>query len=1765
MTPEELRALDPDAAIERTAEYLGVPKSIVWNQWTQESARGKSLRGVEVPGRGQAKGHFQAMDDVRAMFERKHPEVKNLNLDTFGDALYLYARHMEENLKRTKGDVPEAVVGYFAGWDPKQRGKHAEEYLQRVVYGQGPTDKGFIAAETPPAPKPRTVFRGMTPEPKSTKAPVAPATAALNVAAAPVAPPTPEGFLEQTKAADALLSQDPESLGYKTLDRILGNAPEVDGPTDYYETNQGVLEEDLRTEHEVESLREMRYAGKTAILLRKQELIERRSADKALGELPLLSVIAGSISASRNSPRDMALALGTVGVSAAAGATLRAVRAGQAAGVARQSSLLGRAAVAISPAQRLADANRPLAAFGAAIGESVATDTAVVILDDTLGRTHKTASDYLMEVGTSAVLGSALELATLPATLRDARKSGLLERTAVDADEMRAQGLHTESDAATGLTDDTALDSPPVATDADALSVNRAAQPEPIGRRVGGDTGLERIIRDADAADEADLLEVEPQARSSRATDETASREPKTRGEVILTNYRRDIFSDDPTLRDRSEPGDLELAEMLQHAEAGDSAAFVKARNAYRRAHDLRSDDGKKFGATMVTRGIDAINERLKPGAILLSVDGAGPLRVTYNVGGDNAFHSDHWRTVVRDGKEVNLPVETFASGTAREALTAVLENPYINESRIDLTGPIRHMLEKTDASILDGVQFTTRDMGDTKEAGVFYQGQNRAAVGVGRSALPGKQMTFREQIEGVTDSYEAEAVAHEFAHAITSYTLQAVEDVRSGKYIALGKANPNIPQHWHDLYDGVVALQKAFVEAIPKHPYYKTREGGQKLRYAALNPHEFMSQAMSNVETRTVLQTMPATLSGGGRFQNMWQQFKALITKYLTRGMQGTALEEATILFDRLIEARNKIQPVGHDGTALPTAKDYPSWVAGAISGQKSTDLQKSPELSQYLDVSLVAPSLSSVTSAQARKFSDQINAAATAHLKANPIDQRKLDVLAALAPERIGALSAGLQLAKSKTPVLQRMAQILTETTTGAAGRNSTVAIRRDTLVRNLASDSLQKYTELADSWATDQGIGLRDRLFTGIARQRFDKEVTLYQRRVLEIGGGERKPTAHPAVMAAADTMASLYQRAADAERAAGTVGSATLPKSSAGYAPQRIDPGKLAAASVDELRKIRGTLAEFWQVNNEWDADFSVALADLYIDRARARALGEDSYGAKTVDAQGIGDIRKAVKGLLDAGAVTKEQAQAAMQRLETNKKRGLKSHRERLEIPMFAQISPGKQLVDFFVTDQISLAHRHIQSTSGEVALTEMGIPGASGLERMRLAAVNSTPAPSRADMRAFDQVVGELFGRAPDDAKYSEFAQSVRLMTSVLKLGGVVFNQLAETSNVIHTFGMRAALQQVTTLPAKLLEVHQLKSGKLPGHNLLTSFEADGAEIGMGDYRMNFPLRATDELLREYTETPGMVNTLLKAGAMAQHKLSFMRGVHAAQHRGVAELIVKKSARFLKEWDGVSEVPKRLQDMGFTQELAAAAKQQLPKMAVFEGNRLVSFDVQQLGNQAAIEAYTQTVHRGTRQIIQGTFIGERNAWVHNDYMGILTQFRTFSITAMEKQWARQRMTYDNQALGYAYLAGLVVAQATVALPIYAARVYSQALLQDEDKRAAYIDARMNGPALARGLMNYSSSSGATGDLMEYALMFGGKSAGIEGARGAGQADVVGTMIPAAGVVNQSARAIGGAVEGALDDKDDNVHIDRVLKTLPFSSLWYVVPFINAAK
>lgn len=81
-------------------------------------------------------------------------------------------------------------------------------------------------------------------------------------------------------------------------------------------------------------------------------------------------------------------------------------------------------------------------------------------------------------------------------------------------------------------------------------------------------------------------------------------------------------------------------------------------------------------------------------------------------------------------------------------------------------------------------------------------------------------------------------------------------------------------------------------------------------------------------------------------------------------------------------------------------------------------------------------------------------------------------------------------------------------------------------------------------------------------------------------------------------------------------------------------------------------------------------------------------------------------------------------------------------------------------------------------------------------------------------------------------------------------------------------------------------------------------------------------------------------------------------------------------------------------------------------------------------------AFISAVHRGAGQLIQESFVGrDVHKWQHSNLGKPLTQFRTYPITAMEKQWARQRSNYGPMAA-----VAMVVAASAFAVPIHLSRV-----------------------------------------------------------------------------------------------------------------------------
>ena len=110
----------------------------------------------------------------------------------------------------------------------------------------------------------------------------------------------------------------------------------------------------------------------------------------------------------------------------------------------------------------------------------------------------------------------------------------------------------------------------------------------------------------------------------------------------------------------------------------------------------------------------------------------------------------------------------------------------------------------------------------------------------------------------------------------------------------------------------------------------------------------------------------------------------------------------------------------------------------------------------------------------------------------------------------------------------------------------------------------------------------------------------------------------------------------------------------------------------------------------------------------------------------------------------------------------------------------------------------------------------------------------------------------------------------------------------------------------------------------------------------------------------------------------------------------------------------------------------------------------MELDITKMQNHQAARYFAESMNRGARQIIQGTFIGETGAWAHNGWLKLLTQFRTFSIVAIDKQWNRRVGTE-----GWMKACGLLLGTMSFAAPIVDAfGALSGVVLEESSRRFA---------------------------------------------------------------------------------------------------------------
>ncbi len=762
------------------------------------------------------------------------------------------------------------------------------------------------------------------------------------------------------------------------------------------------------------------------------------------------------------------------------------------------------------------------------------------------------------------------------------------------------------------------------------------------------------------------------------------------------------------------------------------------------------------------------------------------------------------------------------------------------------------------------------------------------------------------------------------------------------------------------------------------------------------------------------------------------------------------------------------------------------------------------------------------------------------------NPMDAEWERKVKNLADNNVfNVASTGLLMLKSANPLVRMIASELVEDASGVAvKRRATAAISKYMTERFMLGNALNDVQGAYGFWKKDKPGGFKDDMIGGANWAAFNREVASE----IEARRAAKAPVSNdPNIKAAADTLEAAYTRIANAQKGVNTLGSEGLPDTSVGYMPHKMSPKAVINMTNEQSRILHSALVDQFVTIEGWDMSFSDRLASTYMQRVRARASGD--YGSN------VGGVNPGTSSQVEEALRAMDIPEKTIQQhMDKFNKGGAAFTKGRIELDLNQsyKMADGSEfrLLDIFETNQLELLRSQVGRASGEVALTKFGVRGKPGLKLLRdsmeFGADGHHTAPR--EKEAFDQMAAE-FMNEPFGTQSGKFMERAMAANTLVRLGGIAFNQIAESVNGIFHVGAGRTMASIGAVPRLRAEIKALARGEKIDNSFLSSIEAHGgAEFGTDPYKVVMPFDSPDHAYPTYgQDTLTLTDRLLRGGGYLQGKLSGWRMVHSAQQRGMAEQIVKKIARYVKE--GTNDTA--LRDMGITPEVHAALKADIDKVAPFDaaGNPL-GFDVTKITDPDIREQVIQSVWRGTSQIIQGTFIGEKGKWAHDGWLKMMTQFRTFSITSMEKQWGRQR----NRRGSYAAF-GMLVGSMSMAAPVYMARVYSASIGRPDQE--AYIEERLQPEALARATLNYVAMAGMAGDFIDLLSATLPDELGVKptGGRAGVETDFVGNyVLPASSLVDDIWKYAQSPLEA-----------DDAARILPMSRLPFLIPLVNATK
>jgi hypothetical protein len=414
----------------------------------------------------------------------------------------------------------------------------------------------------------------------------------------------------------------------------------------------------------------------------------------------------------------------------------------------------------------------------------------------------------------------------------------------------------------------------------------------------------------------------------------------------------------------------------------------------------------------------------------------------------------------------------------------------------------------------------------------------------------------------------------------------------------------------------------------------------------------------------------------------------------------------------------------------------------------------------------------------------------------------------------------------------------------------------------------------------------------------------------------------------------------------------------------------------------------------------------------------KALLRDSFKDQNMDPEDIEDLMDLILGHQKAS----EADAGKSARMKTRTRLD-----ENFEMSYFDADGNTQKLSmsDLFENDARVLFDTYTKQTTGLLGLAKVGIRSESDFtgwkrDATKWAKENFADAEAhKAAMQDADNIYNYILGRPMSGESFGKLERMARVMRDFnffRLMGQAGFAQVAEIGNLVGLAGWRAMGQHMPEV-AYILKAAKGRAIDDVLQRDLINLGGFGSEVG-----------AHHPLMRDINELEGSHNLtkaemLARKAAHATNYMSGMAGINTVLKnvagRAFAQKfvdmalgnlqIVRRSGEDLPEVFGLnSKELKRLASVGLDRNTLTSALRDLKKYATVEGptHKLTSIDYEawSRANPDTYDAFRIAMFRETRRAVQEQTIGETAWWMHTSVGKVLTQFRSFSLVAWNKQF-----------------------------------------------------------------------------------------------------------------------------------------------------------------